>query len=224
MLGNVDDNIGRLMTFLDTSGLAENTIVVFSTDHGEMMASHGLYNKRVPYAEAVDIPLMVRWPKRIKAGSKCDALYTPMDHFPTLASLCGLSTPGIVNGMDLSGQVLHQTGPQRDAALMMTFLSNGQYPETMTDTPEWRAVRTKQHTYIRRICGAEELYDNRADPYQVRSLFDGRGVPAVMTQLRSRMQDLLKESHDEFLPGTAYREWFTLERDLVKTAAGPVHR
>jgi len=72
MLGNVDDNFGRLMKYLEDFGLAENTIVVFTSDHGEMMASHGRYNKMVPYAEAVDIPLLVRWPeahsRRLKIG------------------------------------------------------------------------------------------------------------------------------------------------------------
>jgi len=76
MLSNVDDNFGRLLKYLDESGLADNTIVVFTSDHGEMMASHGRYNKMVPYAEAVDVPLIVRWPKRIRAGSRSEALYT----------------------------------------------------------------------------------------------------------------------------------------------------
>src|SRR5262249_13581390 len=89
MIGNVDDNVGRLLRFLDESGLADNTIVVFTSDHGEMLGSQGRYNKMVPYAESVDVPLIVRWPQRIRAGSKSDVLFTPIDHLPTLASLCG---------------------------------------------------------------------------------------------------------------------------------------
>jgi arylsulfatase A-like enzyme len=216
MLANVDDNIGRLMKFLDESGLAANTILVFTTDHGEMLASQGRYNKMVPYAEAVDIPLIVRWPKRVRAGSKSDALYTPMDHLPTLASLCGLPVPSIVNGLDLSQTALGRKGGERDAALMMNYVSHWDYPETNTDWPEWRGIRTKQHTYVRWLNGAEELYDNLADPLQMRNLFDGRRAPEVMRRLRARLKDLLAESHDEFPPGTAYAEWFTLERDMVK--------
>ncbi|MCX6633805.1 MAG: sulfatase [Acidobacteria bacterium] len=222
MLRNVDDNLGRLMKFLDDSGLAENTIVVFTSDHGEMMASQGRYNKMVPYSEAVDIPLIVRWPKRIQPGRKSNALYTPMDHFPTLASMCGLQTPGIVNGQDLSGQVIEGRGSQPDAALLMNFVSHWDYPETMTEWPEWRGVRTRQHTYVRWLNGPEELYDNLEDPLQFRNLFDGRNAPAVMDRLRSRLGDLLKEAHDEFLPGTRYGDWFTPERNLVRTALGPV--
>ena len=222
MLSNADENFGRVLQYLDASGLADNTIVVFASDHGEMLASHGRYNKMVPYAEAVDVPLIIRWPKHVRAGSKSDALYTPMDHLPTLAGLCGLSIPDIVNGMDLSGQVLGRGGNQRDAALMMNYVSHWDYPESGTEWPEWRGVRTKQHTYVRWLHGPEELYDNAGDPYQMRNLFDGRSAPDVMQSLRSRLKDLLKESHDDFPPGTAYRQWFTIERNMVRNAVGKV--
>lgn len=224
MLSNVDDNVGRLMKFLDQTGLAENTIVVFTTDHGEMFGSHGQYNKMVPYAEAVDIPLIMRWPGRTRAGSKCDALYTPMDHFPTLASLCGIEVPDIVNGMKLSEQALGRKGKERDGALMMNFVSHWDYPETNTEWPEWRGIRTKQHTYVKWLNGAEELYDNQADPYQSRNLFDGRRTPEVMSKLRSRLRELLEETRDDFSPGTAYAQWLTPDRDVIRTALGPVER
>lgn len=222
MIGNADDNVGRLMRFLDESGLAENTVVVFTSDHGEMLASQGRYNKMVPYAEAVNVPLIIRWPAKTRAGSTSDVLYTPIDHFPTLASLCGLRVPDIVNGMDLSPHVLGKKGPERAEALMFNFVSHWDFPETMTEWPEWRGIRTRQHTYVRWLNGAEELYDNLADPYQMRNLFDGRRTPGVMSRLRSRLRDLLRESHDDFLPGNRYAEWFTPERDVVRNALGPL--
>jgi arylsulfatase A-like enzyme len=222
MLANADENFGRILQFLDESHLAENTIVVFTSDHGEMLASHGRYNKMVPYSEAVDVPLIVRWPKHVRAASKSDALYTPIDHLPTLARLCGLDVPDIVNGVDLSGQVLGRGGPARDSVLMMNYTSHWDYPESGTEWPEWRGVRSKQHTYVRWLNGAEELYDNAADPYQFRNLFDGRQAPDLLRRMRVRLKDLLAEAHDDFLPGTAYREWFTLERNMVRNAAGKV--
>lgn len=222
MIGNVDENVGRVMNFLEESGLADNTILVFTSDHGEMLASQGRYNKMVPYAEAVDIPLIVRWPGHTHAGTKSDVLYTPMDHFPTLASLCGLGIPSIVNGMDLSSHVLGRKGPEHDVALMMNFVSHWDYPETGTEWPEWRGLRTKQYTYAKWLNGAEELYDNRADPYQMRNLIDGHHAPEVMTHLRARLRDLLHETRDDFPPGTSYADWLTLNRDMVRTALGHV--
>ena len=78
----------------------------------------------------MDVPLIIRWPKHVRAGSKSDALYTPMDHLPTLAKLCGLPIPEIANGMDLSGHVLGRGGAEHDAALMMNYVSHWDFPET----------------------------------------------------------------------------------------------
>jgi arylsulfatase A-like enzyme len=222
MIGNADENLGRLLRYLDESGLAANTLVVFTSDHGEMLASQGRYNKMVPYAEAIDVPLIFRWPGRIRGGTKSDALFTPMDHFPTLAALCGLRAPEVVNGLDLSAAVLGRRPPERDAALLMNYVSHWDYPETDTEWPEWRGLRTKQHTYVKWLSGAEELYDNQADPFQMRNLYDGRGAPAAMEKLRGRLRDLLRESHDDFPAGASYAQWFTPERNMVRNALGPV--
>ncbi|MEX2261027.1 MAG: sulfatase [Bryobacteraceae bacterium] len=224
MVKNVDDNVGRILRFLDDSGLADNTIFVFTSDHGEMLASHGRYNKMVPYAEALDVPLAIRWPRKIKPGVKSDALFTPMDFLPTLAGMCGLATPSIVNGRDLSRQVLAQNGPEHDAALIANYVSHWDFPETMTDWPEWRGIRTKQHTYVRWLNGAEELYDNLADPYQLRNVLDGRQEPAVVHKLRERLKDLMHDSHDDFLPGTRLGEWLTPERNMLRNALGPLQQ
>jgi arylsulfatase A-like enzyme len=141
-----------------------------------------------------------------------------MDYFPTLASMCGLQVPAIVNGTDLSAAALGRRGPERDAALMMNFVSHWDFPESGTSWPEWRGVRTKQHTYVRWLTGAEELYDNAADPYQMRNLLEGGQPPEIANRLRSRLKDLLHDAHDDFLPGTAYAEWFTMERNVKHTA------
>ena len=222
MLGNVDTNFGRLLKHLDDSGLSENTIVVFTSDHGEMMASHGRYNKMVPYAEAVDVPLIVRWPNHVRAGAKSDAMYAPIDHLPTLASLCGLEIPSLASGMNLSGHVLGHKAAEREASLLMNFTSHWNFPESGTQWPEWRGVRTRQFTYVRWLNGAEELYDNAGDPYQMRNLWDGRRAPDVIGKMRNHLRDLLHEAHDDFPPGTKYAEWFTPERDMIRNALGPV--
>ncbi|HOW18303.1 MAG TPA: sulfatase-like hydrolase/transferase, partial [Phycisphaerae bacterium] len=93
MAANFDDNLGRLLDFLDSSGLARDTIVVFTSDHGDMLGSHGRENKMVPYREAVNIPCIIRWPGHIPAGRRVDVLQTPMDHLPTLCALAGLAPP-----------------------------------------------------------------------------------------------------------------------------------
>ena len=222
MAKNVDDNLGRLLDFLDRSGLAGNTIVVFTADHGEMLGSHGRQHKMVPYREAVNIPCIVRWPGHIPAGRRLDVLQTPMDHFPTLCGLAGLQAPSTCDGLDLSGVLLSGKSVDRDAVLMMNYVSHWDYFDSGTRWPEWRAVRTQRYTYVKWLDGKEELYDNRDDPYQIINLAgDSKNRPTI-EKLRTRLAELLAGAHDEFLPGTAYADWYDDERNLVKTGLGPV--
>jgi arylsulfatase A-like enzyme len=222
MAKNVDDNIGRLMQYLDTSELAGDTIVVFTSDHGEMHGSHGRLDKMVPYAEAMNIPLLIRWPGRVEAGSRIDALQVPMDHLPTLCGLAGMRIPSEADGADLSPVILGQSKDSRDEVLIGNYTSHWDFFQTGTRWPEWRGLRTKQYTYCRWLAGEEELYDNLEDPYQMKNLAEGGGEPAVLKRLRERLKDLLAAAHDDFLPGTAYGEWYDGRRNLIRTGLGPV--
>jgi arylsulfatase A-like enzyme len=221
MAKNVDDNLGRLMAYLDASGLAENTIVVFTSDHGEMHGSHGRLNKMVPYAEAINIPLIIRWPRRIPPGSRIEALQTPMDHLPTLCGLAGLRIPREVDGADLSRVVLGKGRDGREEVLIGSYTSHWDFFQTGTRWPEWRGVRTKQYTYCRWLTGEEELYDNLEDPFQMRNLAPGGAEPAVLKRLRGRLGDFLEAAHDDFRPGTAYGAWYDDRRNLLRTGLGP---
>lgn len=222
MIQNADDNLGRLLDYLESSGLARNTIVIFTSDHGEMFGSQGRIQKMVPYAEAINIPLIMRWPRRIAPGSRVDALQTPMDHFPTLCGLTGLPIPGEVDGTDLSGVATGKDRDGRGDVLIGHYSSGELWFETGTTWPEWRGVRTKQYTYVRWLAGGEELYDNLADPYQMANLAEGGAEPEVLVRLRSRLSDLLAVAHDDFRPGTGYGDWYDDCRNLVRTALGPV--
>ena len=222
MAKNMDDNLGRLMTYLDDSGLSEDTIVVFTSDHGEMHGSHGRLNKMVPYAEAMDIPLIVRWPGRIPAGVQSDALFTAMDHLPSLCGLTGLPIPRDVDGADLSDVIRNRGRDSRDEVLIGSYTSHWDFFQTGTRWPEWRGVKTKRYTYCKWLTGEEELYDDVEDPYQMNNLAVGRKeLPALQT-LRNRLKDLLVAAHDDFLPGTEYGKWYDERRNLKRTGLGPV--
>ncbi|MHC4671736.1 MAG: sulfatase family protein [Planctomycetota bacterium] len=222
MCKNMDDNLGRILDYLDRSGLSENTIVVMTSDHGEMLGSQNRENKMVPYAEAVNIPLIVRWCGHILAGARTNVLHTPMDHMTTLSSLAGLSVPDTADGADVSDVLLGKSKSGRDAILMANYVSHWDYFETGTRWPEWRGVRTERYTYCRWLTGKEELYDSLEDPYQMRDLVKGQKDLPTLKKLRSRLKDLLADAHDEFLPGNAYSDWYDGERNLVKTSLGPV--
>ncbi|MBN2377581.1 MAG: sulfatase-like hydrolase/transferase [Sedimentisphaerales bacterium] len=222
MAKNMDDNVGRIMKYLDASGLADNTIVVFTADHGEQHGSHDRVNKMVPYAESVNIPLIIRWPSRVPAGITSDELYSPMDHMATLCGMLGLSPAETCDGTDLSKVVLGKGKVNRDEVLMMNYVSHWDYFQTATLWPEWRGVRTKQFTYVKWLTGQEELYDNVSDPYQLNNLvLDQKDLPQLK-KMRNALKELLGGAHDDFLAGAQYADWYDDQRNLMRTALGPV--
>jgi len=224
MAKNFDDNLGRLMDYLDRSGVGQDTILVSTADHGEMGGSHGRGGKMVPYAESTNIPLIMRWPGKIPAGVVSDALYTPMDHLPTLCGLAGIDAPSEADGEDLSKIVRGQARSLRDTVLMGNYSSHWDFFQTGTSFPEWRGVHTDRYTYVKWLAGQEELYDNLEDPFQMRNLAAEASAGITRDELRWRMKELMISAHDDFLNGKQYSDWYDADRNLVRTSLGPVRR
>ena len=226
MAKNADDNMGRMLDYLDESGLTGDTIVVFTSDHGSMLGSQGRRNKMIPYDEAVQVPLLMRWPGRLTSGSRTDTLQTPLDHMPTLIAMAGLEVPDGLDGIDLSHELLDGSSVDREAVLMSNYSAHLDYYMTATQPganwPEWRGVKSKQYTYARWITGETELYDDLTDPEQLNDLSDDPAHAAVVEELEATLQILLAEAHDEFLPGNAFVDWVDRERNIIKTGLGPV--
>ena len=227
MIRNLDDAVGRVLRALDEGGLGESTLVIFTGDHGEMLWSRGLAGKQYPYRESIQVPLIARWPGVVPAGARSDALFTPMDHLPTLCGLAGIAVPGYLDGRDMGAALRGADGGPREAALLMnavpTFRSFRHRPESgRRSVAEWRGVQTTRFTYVRWRTGAEELYDNREDPYQLRDVAGDGGYAGALADLRERLPRLMAEAHDEFLAGPDYADWYDKERNLLRTALGPV--
>jgi arylsulfatase A-like enzyme len=226
MLGAVDAALGKMTNFLDDAKLSEKTLMIFSSDHGEMMGSHGKWEKMAPYEEALRVPLVFRWKEKIAAGKRSDALFTPMDYHPTLARIAGASVPTGLDGRDLGGELVgeaNETGrKRRERVLIANYSSHWDYFHSEWPWPEWRGVRTRQHTYIKWLSGKEELFDNLKDPYQMSDLSGSDSE--TMKAMRESLRELLAEAHDTFMAGPAYASWFDDERNIVRTGRGPVQR
>jgi arylsulfatase A-like enzyme len=222
MVKNVDDNLGKLMNYMDQSGLSENTIVIFTGDHGDMAGSHGRQQKMVPYREAINIPMIMRWPGKIPASRFIDALHGPMDIFPTLCGLTGVDIPKEVDGKDMSDIVLGKKYAKRENLLIMNYTSHWDFLQTETLWPEWRGVFTGRHTYVKWLSGEEELYDNAIDPYQMKDIVHDQDAFLILQDMRQRLRVLLRQADDDFRPGNKYGSWFTKDRRLKRTGLGPV--
>ena len=145
MTANLDWNLGRLFKALDDNGLSDNTLVVFTSDHGEMFGAHGRRAKNIFYEEAARIPFLMRFPGKIPAGTASDACLGTVDILPTVLGLLGLPIPEAVEGLDLSRCALGRPGPEPDAA----FLQNTGACAAWEDGHEWRALRDKRYTYAK---------------------------------------------------------------------------
>jgi arylsulfatase A-like enzyme len=190
----IDDQVGRLMATLDELGMAEDTIVLFSSDHGDMLGSQGARLKRKPWEESIRVPGIFRYPRRIKAGRSETALFSHIDFAPTLLALCGVSAPKQMQGADLSSLVTGQARKGPDSAFFQIF---GPY---MGDaTPEgWRGVRTNRFTYARFRSKPWVLYDLQADPSELNNLVDDPAARSLLAEMDNKVEAWMKRTGDSW--------------------------
>jgi arylsulfatase A-like enzyme len=198
----IDRDVGRLMAALDRLGLTEDTIVVFSSDHGDMLWSQGRVKKQQPYEESIRIPLIVRWPGKVPAGEVSDLPMGVVDHAPTLLGLAGMPVPDEMNGLDLSNVLRGRSGERPRSAFIAEYVSFGQ----SSLYQPWRGVRTPRHTYARWLQGGAILYDNQQDPYQLHNLILDPSYASVRQELEAELQGWLARLDDPFLdPDACFR-------------------
>ena len=215
MTANLDWNVGRLLDAIDEAGLRENTIVVFTPDHGEMFGAQGRRAKNIFHEEAIRVPFLIRWPEHIPAGHISDVCLNTPDIMPTLLSMMGLPIPEKVEGLDLSHCALGNAGPEPDAA----FLQGMGCTAKWEDGYEWRALRTKQYTYaIYHADRSELLFDNLADPYQKHNLINESLSADTLEHFRDMIKAHMEELNDTFEACTWYRDHWTEDRIILRTA------
>lgn len=201
----LDDQLARLLAALEAGGQEKDMLVVFGSDHGDMLWSHGWMKKQAPYEESVHVPLVLRGPG-LPAGAASDVMIGLVDLMPTLLGLLGVRVPETVEGLDLSAALRGEAGAQSPDAVLLTnqFSSDEASDQHM---PEWREIRTRSHTYVETAPGqAWLLFDDVADPYQMNNLA-GRGEASDLQRgLSVRLGEMLAASRDRFLSGTELLE------------------
>lgn len=217
----LDDQFQRLLDTIAELGLADDTIVVFTSDHGDMHGSHGLYKKQWPWNEAIKIPFVIRYPGSVPEGARVEAPINVIDVMPTLLGLAGLPVPEPVEGVDLSPFL---TGEQQDPPESVLIMNpcpfsigdsrgDDQYPDFRGMRFEYRGVITDRYTYVRTIDGPWMLYDNREDPYQLVNLIDDAEHADTRDRLDGLMRAHMASIDDEFLTREEYYERLGIEFD-----------
>lgn len=188
----VDEQLGRLLSVLEEEGLEDDTIVVFASDHGDMMGSHGLMGKGVWYEESLLVPFIVRWPGHITPGND-DLLFGAPDIMPTLLGLMGhgQDVPDAVEGTDYSEAFLGRPCQRPTSAYYIRC------DPPSEDRAGARGVRTDRYTFVARGQGEGRslvLHDNAEDPYQLENVANRK--PDVVQDLKMEVNAWLEKTGD----------------------------
>jgi arylsulfatase A-like enzyme len=214
---------------LKETGQDENTIILFTSDHGDMLGSHGLRRKRKPHEESAGVPGILRWPARIPAGRTVDTLFSHVDMPATLLGLAGVAVPAHFQGADLSRVALGQTTAGPAAVLLQIFVP---YRPDQVEQP-WRGIITDRHTYARHENAPWVLFDNLRDPWQLTNLATDPAHAGVRAELDAKLARLMSDQRDAWsfnVPdrieegGRLYRThtFYTVQEYLAWAAANPV--
>ncbi len=188
----LDWNTGRLLRVLEETGLVNNTIVVFTSDHGDMLGSHGLQGNEAPYEEAVRVPLVMRYPLLIRGERELDVPVSNVDLMPTLLSLAGVAVPKTVQGRNLASLLTGQGGPRPEAV----------YCQGKLGSPgEWRmVVRGLDKVVVDREFQITHLYNLGQDPFETQNLATEKRYRRKRDEMFAILESWMRRTSDRILP------------------------
>ena len=191
-ISSVDDNVGRVLQYLDENGLTGNTIVVYTSDQGAYLGEHGLYDKRFMYKESFRTPLMVRYPGKIKPGMKVNKFVMNLDFAPTLLDFAGVRIPGDMQGASMKNLLAGKNaGNWRDKMYY-------HYYETGYGLTAHYGIQTSRYKLIHFYDPLDswELYDLQEDPDEVQNLYDDTAHQPIVDALKKELKNLQKQYKD----------------------------
>ncbi len=207
-IASIDDNVGRLLDWLDDQGLAESTIVVYTSDQGFFLGDHGWFDKRMMYEESVAMPLLVRYPAEVAAGSVCEEIALNVDFAPTFLELAGVDVPDQMQGSSLAPLLRGETPVDWQQSMYYRYWM---HDDGIHRVPAHYGVRTRTHKLIgyyndplgqpgAREPAVEpewELFDLVADPHELHNVIADPASRPVAIELRDELARLQAELGDE---------------------------
>ena len=193
-IASVDDNVGRLLDFLEAEGLAKNTVVIYTSDQGFYLGDHGWFDKRFMYEESLRMPFLVRYPKEIKPGSVTDELCVNVDFAPTFLDYAGRDAPKDMDGVSFRSVLAGKTPSDWRPSMYYHYY---EYPAVHMVKRHY-GVRTKQHKLIHfyHDIDAWELYDLKADPDELNNVYGQAKYADVQAELLAELKRLRKRYGD----------------------------
>ena len=195
---SVDDNVGRVLTYLKENNLEENTVIVVTSDQGFYLGDHGFFDKRFIYEESLRMPFMVKYPERIKAGSVNEDIITNIDFAPTLLELAGITTTQKMQGTSFVPVLEGNTPKDWQEAMYYHYY---EFPFWHHVQPHY-GIRTQKYTLAHFYYNIDvwELYDLEKDPNQMNNIYNDPNYTSTITELKAKLKNLMiKYENDKSL-------------------------
>jgi arylsulfatase A-like enzyme len=188
-VASIDDNIGKVLDTLDELGLAKNTIVIYTTNQGFFLGEHGWYDKRWMYEESLRVPLVIRWPGRIKPGTRVKALAQNIDFAPTFLDAGGVKVPDDMQGVSLLPLLNGKTPANWRDAIYYHYYEVGEH-----NVARHEGVRSDRYKLIHYYDDGEwELFDLQADPQELTSVYTLPRYATIVKQMKAKLKTLKLE-------------------------------
>jgi arylsulfatase A-like enzyme len=195
VIASVDDNVGRVLDYLDQNGLTQNTIVVYTSDNGFFLGDHGWFDKRFMYEQSLRVPLIVRYPAKVKAGSVSKAMTVNVDYAPTFLEYAGVKVPADIQGKSLK-PVLEQNVTPEDWRTSI-YYHYYEFPQPHHVHPHL-GVRTDQYKLMFFTDLNEwEMYDLKKDPNELRNVYLEPEYSDVREKMTAELAKARKQYKDE---------------------------
>lgn len=221
---SIDDNVGRVLDYLDEHGMSENTIVVYTSDQGFFLGDHGWFDKRLMFDQSLQMPMLMRWPKEIAAGSKVEAMITNVDFAATFLDMCGLDPDtALPTQQGRSFRALLRGEPTPDDWQEAIYYRYWEHDDPNHHVPAHYGIRTSRYKYIDYYgdgLGAPgssdvvfereyELYDLEADPQELTNLAVDPAYADILAELRAELARLQERVGDAPYtgPDSAHPVW-----------------
>lgn len=216
IISQLDDAIGTVLRSLEESGQADDTLVIYTTDHGDLCGSHGMMDKHyVMYDEVVRVPLVLRWPGKIPPGTVVDEFaYNTLDLPPTISTITGMPAPPVSHGASVlenaGGLLVPSKALQRREHVVSTY--NGQQFGLFTQ----RMIRTRTWKYVWNPTDVDELYGLDDDPEELENRIGDQSCARVLGDLRQRLYDQLLREGDSIVAN----DWMARQLQTGRKLAG----
>ena len=192
-IASVDDNVGRLLDYLDDNGLRDNTVVIYTSDQGFFLGDHGWYDKRFMYEDSIRMPFIMRWPGVTTAGSLQESLALNVDFAPTFLDIAGVAKPADMQGRSLVPLLRGEKPSDWRTSMYYRYYHDPGHHNTRAHY----GVRTETHKLIYFWTKDQwECYDMAADPQELRNVYNDPAYAEIVAKLKTELFRLKKEARD----------------------------